>query len=96
MTKDSGFKKVVRRHAAETGQRYTDALTDLEGLGDRMRHEPAGDQLLEHLRARYGIEATSATQLGVHHPYVFRIDRADGDSWVARAFPHASEGRRRG
>ncbi len=33
MTKDGGFKKVVRRHAGETGQRYTEALTDLQGLG---------------------------------------------------------------
>ena len=32
MTKDGSFKKVVRRHAQETGQRYTEALTDLEGL----------------------------------------------------------------
>jgi hypothetical protein len=31
MTKDASFKKVVRRHAEETGQRYTEALTDLEG-----------------------------------------------------------------
>jgi hypothetical protein len=29
MTKDASFKKVVRRHAEETGQRYTEALTDL-------------------------------------------------------------------
>ncbi len=26
MTKDASFKKVVRRHAEETGQRYTEAL----------------------------------------------------------------------
>ena len=25
MTKDGGFKKVARRHAAETGQRYLEA-----------------------------------------------------------------------
>jgi hypothetical protein len=31
MTKDASFKKVVRRHAWETGQRYTEALTDVEG-----------------------------------------------------------------
>src|ERR1700694_3375379 len=40
MTKDGSFKKVVRRHAEETGQRYTEALTDLEGLQARMHHEP--------------------------------------------------------
>ena len=66
MTKDASFKKVVRRHAEETGQRYTAALTDLEGLGLRMDHEPAGDRLLVHLRDRYGIEATTATKLSVH------------------------------
>lgn len=26
MTRNAGFKKVVRRHAAATGQRYTEAL----------------------------------------------------------------------
>jgi hypothetical protein len=44
MTKDASFKKVVRRHAEETGQRYTEAPTDLEGLGARMHHEPEPPQ----------------------------------------------------
>jgi hypothetical protein len=78
MTKDAGFKKVVRRHAQEIGHRYTEALTDLEGLGTRMDHEPAADRLLAHLRDRYGIDAASATMLSVHKTYVFRIDRNDG------------------
>jgi Ser/Thr protein kinase RdoA (MazF antagonist) len=73
MTKDASFKKVVRRHAEETGQRYTEALTDLEGLGARMHHEPVAEQLLGHLRDHY----------------VFRIDGNDGDPWVARAYPPA-------
>ena len=89
MTKDASFKKVVRRHAEETGQRYTAALTDLEGLGSRMDHEPAGDRLLVHLRDRYGVDATTATKLSVHKTYVFRIDRNDGSPWIARAFPPA-------
>src|SRR5262245_13033180 len=89
MTKDASFKKVVRRHAEETGQRYTAALTDLEGLGSRMHHEPAADRLLVHLRDRYGIDASAATKLSVHKSYVFRIDRAAGSPWVARAFPPA-------
>jgi Ser/Thr protein kinase RdoA (MazF antagonist) len=87
MTKDASFKKVVRRHAEETGQRYTEALMDLEGLGARMKHEPAGDRLLAHLRERYGIDAVAAAKLSVHKTYVFRIDRNDGEPWVARAFP---------
>ena len=89
MTKDASFKKVVRRHAEETGQRYTEALTDLEGLGARMHHEPVAELLLAHLRDRYGIDPAAATKLSVHKTYVFRIDRKDGSPWVARAFPPA-------
>ncbi|MGA8372644.1 MAG: phosphotransferase [Acidimicrobiales bacterium] len=89
MTKDASFKKVVRRHAEETGQRYTEALTDLEGLGLRMQHEPAVERLLAHLRDHYGINPVAATKLSVHKTYVFRIDRNDGSPWVARAFPPA-------
>ena len=84
MTKHSSFKKVVRRHAEETGQRYTEALADLEGLGARMHHEPVPDRLLAHIREHYGIDAVAATKLSVHNTYVFRIDRRDGDPWVAR------------
>jgi Ser/Thr protein kinase RdoA (MazF antagonist) len=89
MTKDASFKKVVRHHAQDTGQRYTEALTDLSGLGARMHHEPAAERLLAHLRDRYGIDAVGATRLSVHKTYVFRIDRKDGEPWVARAFPPA-------
>jgi Ser/Thr protein kinase RdoA (MazF antagonist) len=89
MTRDASFKKVVRRHAGETGQRYTEALTDLEGLGARMHHEPAAGRLLAHLGDRYGIDPVAATRLSVHKTYVFRIDRGDGSPWVARAFPPA-------
>ena len=89
MTRDGSFKKVVRRHAQETGQRYTEALTDLEGLEARMFHQPVGERLLAHLRDRYGIDAISATQVSVHRADVFRIDRSDGDPWIARAFPPA-------
>lgn len=89
MTKNASFKKVVRRHAEETGQRYTEALTDLEGLGARMNHEPVAERLLAHLGDRYGIDPVAATRLSVHKTYVFRIDRKYGDPWVARAFPPA-------
>ena len=89
MTKNASFKKVVRRHAEQTGQRYTEALSDLEGLGARMNHEPVADRLLAHLAERYGIDAVAATRLSVHKTYVFRIDRDDGDPWIARAFPPA-------
>jgi Ser/Thr protein kinase RdoA (MazF antagonist) len=89
VTKDASFKKAVRRHAEETGQRYTQALMDLNGLGARMHHEPVPDRLLAHLRDRYGIDPAAATKLSVHKTYVFRIDRKDGSPWVARAFPPA-------
>src|SRR6202050_414513 len=89
MTRDASFKKVVRRHAGETGQRYTEALTDLEGLGARMHHEPAAGRVFAHLRDRYGIDPVAATKLSVHKTYVFRIDRDDGSPWVGRAFPPA-------
>jgi Ser/Thr protein kinase RdoA (MazF antagonist) len=89
MTRDASFKKAVRRHAEQTGQRYTEALTDLEGLAARMDHEPDRERLLVHLRDHYGIDSVAATKLSVHKTYVFRIDRRDGDPWVARAFPPA-------
>ncbi len=89
MTKDSRFKHVVRHHAQDTGQRYTEALTDLNGLSARMHHEPGAERLLAHLKDRYGIDPVAATKLSVHKTYVFRIDRSDGDPWVARAFPPA-------
>jgi Ser/Thr protein kinase RdoA (MazF antagonist) len=89
MTRDASFKKAVRRHAEQTGQRYTQALTDLEGLGARMHHEPDPGRLLAHLRDRYGIDPVAATRLSVHKTYVFRVDRRDGSPWIARAFPPA-------
>lgn len=89
MTRHGGFKKVVRRHASATGQRYTEALTELEGLQDRMIHEPSPEHLLAHIRDHHRIDAISATRISQHKTYVFRIDRADGDPWIARAFPPA-------
>src|SRR3954462_5931810 len=55
-------------------------------LGD---DEPASDRLLSHLREHYGIDAIASTRLSVHNAYVFRIDRSDGEPWIARAFPPA-------
>lgn len=89
MTKQSGFKKVVRRHAAETGQRYTEAKADLEGLAGRMEYVPVAERLVAHLRDHYGIDAAKATPISQHVNYVLRVDRNDGDPWVVRAFPPA-------
>lgn len=89
MTKNGSFKKVVRRHAQETGQRYTEALTDLEGVEERLFHQPDAERLLAHLRDRYGIDAAAATKASQHNDHVFRIDRRDGDPWIARVYPPA-------
>jgi len=101
-TRDGSFKKVVRRHAQETGQRYTEALSDLEGVDARLAwrrwaadgrseslHEPIAERLLAHLRGRYGTDAVAKTKLGQHNDHVFRIDRRGGDPWIARVFPPA-------
>jgi Ser/Thr protein kinase RdoA (MazF antagonist) len=89
MTKHGSFKKVVRRHAHDTGQRYTEALTDLEGLETRLFHKPVAERLLAHLRDHYRIDAVAATKASRHNDHVFRIDRRDGDPWIARVFPPA-------
>jgi Ser/Thr protein kinase RdoA (MazF antagonist) len=88
MTRHGSFKKVVRRHAHDTGQRYTEALTDLEGLDARLFHRPVAERLLAHLRDRYGIDAVAASKVSQHNDHVFRVDRGDGgDPWIARVFP---------
>jgi Ser/Thr protein kinase RdoA (MazF antagonist) len=89
MTKHGSFKKVVRRHAQDTDQRYTEALSDLEGVGSRMFHQPVAEHLLVHLRDHHGIDAVAAIPVSQHNDHVFRIDRPDGDPWIARVFPPA-------
>lgn len=89
MTKHGRFKIVVRRHAETTGQRYTEALADLEDIESRLFHEPTADRLTTHLRDRYGIDAVAATKTSQHNDHVFRVDRRNGDPWLARVFPPA-------
>ena len=89
MTKHGSFKKVVRRHAHETGQRYTEALADLEGVEDRLHHAPSEERLLSHLGDQYGIDATAATKVSQHNDHVFRVDRRGGGPWIARVYPPA-------
>jgi len=71
MTKDARFKRVVRRHAEETGLRYTEALTDLEGLGNaaRARSRPASRPSSGSLwhRPREGDEAQRAQDVRLPH-----------------------------
>jgi Ser/Thr protein kinase RdoA (MazF antagonist) len=89
MTKHGSFKKAVRRHARDTDQRYTEALSDLEGVGTRMFHQPVAEHLLTHLRDHHGVDALAATPVSRHNGHVFHIDRRDGDPWIARVFPPA-------
>ena len=89
MTRHGSFKKVVRRHAQETGQRYTEALTGLEGIEERLFHQPSPDRLIAHLHDRHGIDVRTVTQTSRHNDHVFRVDRRDGDPWIARVFPPA-------
>ena len=59
-----------------------------------MTYRPDPDQLLAHLADRYAIDPVGATRLSVHKTYVFRVDRAQGEPWVARAFPPGRPRRR--
>ena len=54
-----------------------------------MFHQPVGERLVAHLRDHYGIDAVAATKVSQHHDHVFRVDRRDGDPWIARAFSPA-------
>lgn len=90
MTKSGSFKRTVRRRAAETGRTYTEelAVTEAEEVNRRFSAEASwsSDGLPAHLHRTYGIEVTEITQLSPHGAGVFRVDRSDGPSWVARLF----------
>ncbi len=60
-----------------------------------MFHQPVAERLVAHLRDHYGIDAVAATKVSQHHDHVFRIDRRDGDPWIARAFLAGSPAGRR-
>lgn len=90
MTKSGSFKRNVRRRAAEAGRTYTEelAVTAAEEVNRRFATEASwsSEGLPAHLQRTYGIEVTAATQLSPHGAGVFRVDRGDGPSWVARVF----------
>ena len=74
MTRHGSFKKVVRCYAAETGQRYTEVLTDLEGIESGNFHSPPPDRLRDHPGDTYGIDITAVTHVSQHSNHVRRID----------------------
>jgi len=53
---------------------------------ERMYSRTGLERLPAHLEGRYGIRVAQLTELDLG---VFRVDRSDGPSWVARVFPSA-------
>jgi len=101
MTKQGSFKRTVHRRACVTGQRYTQALADVEQINSspfaRTRpFEPA--ELKNHLEARYGIHIASLAPIDDdpqtrprgswpgHYPSTLLVRREDGSPWIARVF----------
>ncbi|ADB33195.1 aminoglycoside phosphotransferase [Kribbella flavida DSM 17836] len=101
MTKQGSFKRAVRQRARETGQRYTQALADLEQINRspfaRTRPFEHSD-LKAHLETRYGIRITSLAPIDDdpatrprgswpgHYPSTLFVRRGDGPPWIARVF----------
>ena len=101
MTKQGSFKRAVRQRVRETGQRYTQALADLEQINRspfaRIRQVEHAE-LRTHLEAHYGIRITSLAPIDDdpatrprgswpgHYPSTLLVKRQDGPRWIARIF----------
>ncbi len=101
MTKQGSFKRAVRQHAHRSGQRYTEALADLE-IADKQPfvHDRPFDHtaLTAHLETRYGIRIASLASIDDdprtrprgswpgHYPATLLVKRTDGRPWIARVF----------
>ncbi|MEV6413912.1 phosphotransferase [Kribbella sp. NPDC051718] len=101
MTKQGSFKRAVRDRARQTGQRYTQALADLEQINRspfaRTRPFERAD-LKAHLETRYGIRISSLAPIDDdpatrpdgswpgHYPSTLFVRREDGPPWIARVF----------
>ena len=106
MTKQSSFKRAVRDRARGTGQRYTQALADLE---QENRSPFAGTRPVDrgrlgaHLEVRYGIRIASVAPIDDdpetrprgswpgHYPSTLLVRREDGPPWVARVFSSSAD-----
>lgn len=101
MTKHGSFRRNVRRRARETGQRYTQALADLEQINRSpfARVRPIDSaELKNHLEAQYGIRLASLAPIDDdpetrprgswpgHYPSTLLARRLDGPPWIARVF----------
>jgi methyltransferase (TIGR00027 family) len=58
----------------------------IDAYTEQTFHRSGLDGLPAHLAGQYGIDVTELTEFDVG---VFRVDRRDGPSWVARVFPAA-------
>ncbi|GAB2596466.1 phosphotransferase enzyme family protein [Kribbella endophytica] len=101
MTKQGSFKRAVRQRARETGQRYTQALADLEQINRspfaQTRPFERSD-LKTHLETRYGIRISSLAPIDddpatrprgswpAHYQSTLLVRREDGPPWIARVF----------
>jgi hypothetical protein len=100
MTKDGNFKRAVRKHARETGQRYTQALAEMQkgNSPDRPSRPFETVSVKTHLEQTYGIRIAGlwpidndpttqpAGSWEGHYPSTLFVKREDGPSWVARIY----------
>lgn len=106
MTHQGSFKRAVQQRAAATGQRYTQALADLEQINRSpfAQTRPVGlVGLGDHLAERYGTTINSVTPIDDdpatrprgswpgHYPSTLYVRRADGPHWIARVFSSAAD-----
>jgi hypothetical protein len=106
MTKDGSFKRVVRRRAQETGQRYAQARADLEiaGRQELTSTRPFDrDTLRSHLETTCGITIESLTPIDDdprtrprgswpgHYASTVFVRRTNGSPWIARVFTSAAD-----
>lgn len=106
MTRQGAFKRHVRQHARDTGQRYTEALAAIElsrkqPFAHTRQFDP--DSLREHLEARYGILISSLLPIDDdpddrprgswpgHYPWTLLVKRSDGPPWIARVFSSTAD-----
>lgn len=100
MTKSGSFKRAVRKHARETGQRYTQARAAMTRgqAAEPVRRQFEEAALKSHLEERYGIRITALSPVDDHpesaprdswpghYPSTLYAKRDAGTPWIARIF----------
>jgi hypothetical protein len=66
------------------GRAVAGKTEETSGFIERMYSRSGTESLPSHLEGRYGIQVAGLTELDLG---VFRVDRHDGPSWLARVFP---------